>query len=105
ERIFEWCEEKRTAGSRLMVVEIPLLFESGMDTDFDATVVVVADEEVRRARVEQGGVSQPSERDSRQLTQAEKAVRATYILDNSGTLGELKDSIEGLITRLEESSK
>src|SRR5215510_8811102 len=53
------------------VVEVPLLFESGMDGVFDTTVSVVAAEEVRRARAEARGHALVGEREARQLDQDE----------------------------------
>ena len=55
------------------MIEIPLLFESGMDHGFDATIAVVADEEVRRERAAARGHQSVDERTARQLTQEEKA--------------------------------
>ena len=44
-RVLEWRQEVdgRDPSPRAAVVEVPLLFESGMDQAFDATIVVVAD--------------------------------------------------------------
>ena len=67
------------------MVEVPLLFESGMDRGFDATIAVVADEEARRERAAARGHEAVDERTARQLTQDEKAARATYVVANSGT--------------------
>ncbi len=49
ERMRRWREELDRAPEppRAAVVEVPLLFESGMDDAFDATIAVVADEDVR----------------------------------------------------------
>ena len=55
------------------MIEIPLLFESGMDHGFDATIAIVADEEVRRERAAARGHQSVDERTARQLTQDEKA--------------------------------
>jgi dephospho-CoA kinase len=59
ERMWAWREEQaaRDPAPRALVVEVPLLFESGMDAAFDATVAVVADEAVRRERAGRGGTS------------------------------------------------
>ena len=74
------------------MVEVPLLFESGMDAGFDATIAVVADEAVRRERAAARGHESVDERTARQLTQDEKAARATYAVANSGTLEELESA-------------
>ena len=49
ERVAEWREQLEHADPRprAAVVEVPLLFESGMEAIFDRTIAVVADETVR----------------------------------------------------------
>ncbi len=70
---------------RLLVHEVPLLFEAGLEGRYDRTLVVAASEEVRRARLaargDAGGVE---EREARQLPAAEKARRADDVLANDG---------------------
>ena len=62
--------------TEIAVVEVPLLFEAGMEGVFDATVAVVTADEVRRARAEARGHALVEEREARQLAQEEKAARA-----------------------------
>ena len=47
----EWLDERRTEGVALAVSEIPLLFETGRQGDFDAVVLVDAPVEVRLGRI------------------------------------------------------
>jgi dephospho-CoA kinase len=82
------------------VVETPLLFEAGMDGVYDATVAVVADEEVRAARAAARGQVAADERAARQLPQAEKARRATFVVDNSGTKADLEDQLSAILATL-----
>jgi dephospho-CoA kinase len=102
ERIGEWRQEQaeRDPAPRALVVEVPLLFESGMDSAFDATVAVVADEAIRRERAGARGHESLDERTARQLTQEEKAARATYTVANSGTLDELEQTLTGVLEKL-----
>jgi dephospho-CoA kinase len=102
ERIAEWREEQaaREPLPRALVVEVPLLFESGMDAAFDATLAVVADEAVRRERAGARGHASLDERTARQLTQEEKAARATYTVANSGTLDDLEQTLTGVLEKL-----
>ena len=72
-----------------LVVETPLLFEAGLERNYDATIAVVADEAVRAERAGARGHAALDERTARQLPQAEKAARATYAVENSGSLREL----------------
>ena len=86
--------------TEVAVVEVPLLFESGMEGVFDATVAVVAGEEVRRARAEARGHALVAERDARQLTQEEKASRAAHVIENDGTVDDLERALSGLVEKL-----
>jgi dephospho-CoA kinase len=81
-------------------VETPLLFEAGMQAAYDATIAVVADEEVRADRAAARGHEAVDERTARQLTQAEKADRATYVVENSGTLDELERNLSAVLDKL-----
>ncbi len=102
ERMWAWrqAQAARDPAPPALVVEVPLLFESGMDAAFDATVAVVADEAVRRERAGARGHAALDERTSRQLTQQEKADRATYTVGNSGTLEALQESLAGVLDKL-----
>ena len=89
------------ADTRLAVVEVPLLFESEMEGAFDATVAVVTADEVRRARAEARGHALVAERDARQLSQEEKAGRATHVIANDGSLEDLERELSALVAKLE----
>ena len=81
QRVASWREEvaARTPPPPAAVVETPLLFEAGMDGVYDATIAIVADEGLRDARAQARGHHAVDERAARQLSQAEKAARATYV--------------------------
>jgi dephospho-CoA kinase len=101
-RVVEWKQEVDALDPppRAAVVEVPLLFESGMDHGFDATIAVVADEEVRRERAAARGHKSVDERTARQLTQEEKASRATFAVANSGTLEDLESRLSDVLAKL-----
>src|ERR1044072_5722365 len=82
------------------LVEVPVLFESGIEGVFDPTVAVVAGEEVRRARAEARGHALVAERDARQLTQEEKASRAAHVIENDGKGDDLGRPLSGLVEKL-----
>jgi dephospho-CoA kinase len=79
------------------VVEVPLLFESGMDAVFDHTLAVIADEEVRERRAGERGHAALASRAGRQLSQMEKAERAEFVVRNDGSLDELKQSLSRVL--------
>jgi dephospho-CoA kinase len=102
-RVAEWKQEVDALDPppRAAVVEVPLLFESGMEQVFDATIAVVADEAVRSERAGARGHALVAERTGRQLTQEEKAQRADYEVRNEGSLEELRENLSRVLARLE----
>ncbi len=102
ERIASFRAEADAAAPlpRAAVVEIPLLFESGSDHGFDATIAVIADEEIRERRAAARGHEALSERAARQLTQQEKSHRATYTVINDGTEAQLQDRLSAILDML-----
>jgi dephospho-CoA kinase len=82
----------------LFVVEIPLLFETERDNDFDYTVAVTVPEERRRAWSRDRGVDDAALEaiESRQYTGGEKAGRADLVVQNDGDLDRLREQAEGI---------
>jgi dephospho-CoA kinase len=102
-RMARWREEleRRSPPPRAAVVEVPLLFESGMGDAFDATVAVVADEDVRSERAGARGHEALQQRGARQLSQQEKAQRATYVVVNDGSVADLEAKLSAILAILE----
>ena len=88
-------------GRRLAVVEVPLLFEAGMEDVFDATVCVVAGEEARMERAGVRGTEALEARARRQLSQDQKASRADFVVANDGSLDGLEAALARLVPELE----
>jgi dephospho-CoA kinase len=84
-----------------LVVEVPLLFESGLDRGYDATIAVIADEAIRHERASSRGHQALDERTARQLTQEEKSQRATYTVVNDGTEDELTAKLSSILDTLQ----
>jgi dephospho-CoA kinase len=94
---------RETAEDRpAAVVEVPLLFESGMENVFDKTVVVIADEAVRAERAAARGHQLVEARTARQLTQDEKAEKADFVVRNDGTVEELEIKLSEVLEKLTE---
>jgi dephospho-CoA kinase len=102
ERIAEWraVESTQEPPPPMLVVEVPLLFEAGLQSAFDATIAVVADEAVRAQRAAARGHEAVDERTARQLSQEEKSQRATYAVQNSGSLDELEQKLSSVLAKL-----
>jgi dephospho-CoA kinase len=99
ERIAGWLLAL-PAETEIVVIEVPLLFESEMEGAFDTTVSIVTADEVRRARAEARGQALVGEREARQLTQEEKAARAAHTIANDGSVEDLERALSALIEKL-----
>jgi dephospho-CoA kinase len=102
ERTAVWLEQARAMrpAPRAAVIEVPLLFEAGMEGMYDATIAVVASERLRESRAARRGHALTEERAARQLSQEEKARRATYVVQNDGSEEELERELSGVLDRL-----
>lgn len=101
--IRSFLADAETRGEAIAVVDIPLLFENGVDWGLDAVVVTVVDEaeQRRRALARPGMTVEKLEAIlARQLPQAEKVKRATYIIDTSGTIEASRLAVADLVQRL-----
>jgi dephospho-CoA kinase len=99
ERIGAWLRSL-PQGTDVAVVEVPLLFEAGMDGAFDTTVAVIASDEIRRQRARARGHALVDEREARQLTQAEKASHAEHVVENDGSVEDLERELSALVEKL-----
>jgi dephospho-CoA kinase len=103
-RIAAWRTQldARAPRPRAAVVEVPLLFESGMEGIFDHTIAVVADDELRAERIGARGHAAVASRESRQLDQLEKAQRADFSVRNDGTVDELERELSQVLGTMEQ---
>jgi dephospho-CoA kinase len=102
--IAEW-REGLGPDVELAVVEVPLLFESGMDAAFDAVLAIVAPRETRAERAAARGLGELDGRDSRQLPESEKAARSDFVVTNDGTLEDLEDKLAALLPELKSARR
>jgi dephospho-CoA kinase len=81
-----FVEDNARSGTRIIVLDIPLLFETGGEKNVDAVVVVSAPADVQRARV-LGRPGMTAEKLdallTRQMSDADKRARAHFIIDSS----------------------
>lgn len=85
---------------RAAVVETPLLFEAGMEKAYDATIAITAPEDLRASRAAARGHAAVDERAARQLSQEEKATRATYAVVNDGDVAQLEARLSEILATL-----
>ncbi len=88
-----------SAPPPVIVHDVPLLFEVGLDRSVDVTLAVTAPLAARAARVRRrSGLSeeQVRQRDASQMSQEEKAARADHVIDNSGSEADLEREVARL---------
>ena len=93
------------AGAELVVLDIPLLFETGGEQRMDAVVVVSAPAEMQRARVlERPGMSveKLDQILSRQMPDAEKRARAHYVVETGKGLDHAFTQVKDIVAALHE---
>ena len=101
-----WAEGIRREGRR-GVAAIPLLFEAGMEKEWDAVVCVASDEKTMLERLAQRGLS-PVEAQARIASQwpvREKRLRADRTIENNGSLAELETQCRAVWTDLFEQGE
>jgi len=98
-----WLQEQRDEGAPLVVSEIPLLFETGLEGEVHLIVFVDAPKEERRRRlVEDRGLT-PEEANRIMAAQGdpgEKRRRSHHVLKNDGTLEDLEARAHSLLEEL-----
>ncbi len=105
ERAF--VEQHAKAGAQMVVLEIPLLFESGGSENVDVVIVVSASAEIQRARVlARPGVTAAKLEGllARQLPDAEKRAKADFVVDTSGTVQSCNMQVDAIIGELSHKS-
>ena len=92
-RYLEWRERQ---DAPLTVTEVPLLFETGGEERFDKVVVVTAPKALRNAR----RTPFPGDRELRLIPDREKAKRADFAYENTGSLEELDAFVADVVAKI-----
>ena len=95
--------EAAKKGARLVVLDIPLLFETGLDREVDAVVLVTAPETVQKERVGQRPGMTPERLAvilGRQMADAEKRARAHFIIDTGRGFAAARQQVRGILRAL-----
>jgi dephospho-CoA kinase len=102
-----WMRERMARHDVICVSEIPLLFEVGLENEFDATVVVDASEEIRLERLRDArGFSTEKARTimEAQMDPGLKRERGTHLLVNEGDMEALEDQALEVLSHLRRSA-
>ena len=96
------CKRAKKQGQNL-VVEVPLLFEKAWQDDFDATLVVYADDETCLKRIVKRdlvSIEDANEAMASQMPLLEKCKLADSVIDNSGSFSETHNKLEQFTQKL-----
>lgn len=102
----EHYQKAITEGAPLFIAEIPLLFETGGEEGFDYTISVKADAEMSFKRFQSltgNGKEEYERRMARQLSSKEKCAKADYVINNNGSLTDLKQAVVDIYHQLNPS--
>ena len=95
--------EARAAGEHLVVVDIPLLYETGAQREVDAVLLVTASEAVQKARI----AARPGMTDAklaaimtRQMPDSAKRKLADFIIDTSAGMEDTQRQVDDLLARI-----
>lgn len=92
----------RREGKDCVVLDIPLLFETGADRDMDVIVVASAPPEIQRARLLERGTMTPAELDAilgNQMPDADKRARADYVIETD-TLEHAGEQVQAVLAEI-----
>lgn len=98
----KFLKEAEAKGVPVVVLDIPLLFETGGDSRVDATVVVSASDEMQRARVFERGVSLERLEAllARQMPDAEKRRRADFVVDSGRGIEHARSQVRQILAQV-----
>jgi dephospho-CoA kinase len=92
---------------RRHIVEIPLLFEKSLQSQYDCVICIAASDAVRLRRLEQRGLSaeEARRRMDSQMPLSEKVAKSDYVLWNDGDLPALEAQVQRLVERVSERAR
>lgn len=99
----KFLEHAREKGAEMVVLDIPLLFETGGEARMDAVVVVSAPADVQRARVLERPEMTADKLDhilSRQMPDAEKRARAHFVVETGKGLDHAFEQVKQVVEAL-----
>jgi len=103
-----FIEQAKLRGEAMVLVDIPLLFETGAESRVDVIVVVSCAPDIQRQRVMARPAMTTEKFEAilaRQVPDAEKRARADYVIDTGSGLDAARQQVTDIVAKLTESSK
>lgn len=98
-----WLKEQAAAGAGMVLLDVPLLFETNAEKNFTEIVVVSAPEEVQRARVLERPGMTAEKLDSilrQQLPDAQKRAKASFVIETSKGLDDARAQVKAVLAAI-----
>jgi dephospho-CoA kinase len=98
-----FLEQARVRGEKIVLLDIPLLYETGGEQRVDAVVVVTAPADMQRRRVLTRPGMTPEKLDAllaKQMLDSEKRARADFIVDSGGGLEAAREQVRNILTEI-----
>jgi dephospho-CoA kinase len=97
-------EKHKELGTKILVVDVPLLYESGFDQYMDDVIVVYTNKEMQKERLMSRDNINSDYADKKmnaQMSLEEKVKQADYVIDNSKSILETKKAFNKIVEELE----
>ena len=98
-----FLDQAKADGIELIILDIPLLFETGREAELDGVVVVTAPEDIQKSRVmARPGMTEDKFTSllARQMPDADKRKKADFIIDTSQGLDHAREQVRNIMTQL-----
>lgn len=102
--MIEEIEELQSSGETIIFVESALIYSAGIDEGFDYVIAVTADESIRFKRVAEYkhlSIDEIKRRNDSQISQEKLVSLADFLIENNGTIAELRASVNFLLSIIE----
>lgn len=99
-----WLERQKKIKSNIVLLDIPLLFETGQDKDCDYVVVVSASEDVQYQRLLARGNMDESQIQlilSKQMSDKEKRERADFVVNTDISIEDAKAQVYAILEQID----
>lgn len=103
DKIRETLDFYKKSGTSAVIVDAPLLFESGFDKECDIIIAVIADYEEKVSRImKRDSISEENakERINKQLPDSYLIQKADYVINNCGTLSDVEAKIKTIYEKI-----
>ncbi len=108
ERMTFYFRQAQRQGAPMAAVEVPLLFETGMQEFFDYVIIVAGKLENRLTRImERDNVSRPEAEAlmKTQMPESEKRRLSDFVIDNNAGISEVHDEVDRIYAKLKAACK